>query len=188
MKKQIKSFIALTAILVASVQANALEIAVAPMQLKGHVEVAGVQAAVDGEAAIVLAGDTAVAVAKRAGVTLNATKEVLVITGEEVSELVAAAAKKAGTVGQNTLIATAELSQDALALTQDAVNAGVSIVVVGKDIVTAGTVEGLRTLANLSKGTLSFVDSTGVVVVESGARLIAGARGLLGALLDFLLL
>src|SRR5437762_3441434 len=68
--------------------AHALEISVAPLALEAKVEVLGLQVGVDGKPALILAGKAAATVAAAAGYVLNTATEVLIVTGNEVVDLV----------------------------------------------------------------------------------------------------
>lgn len=67
--------------------ASALEIEIRPLDLQARAEVFGFQAGVDGKKLIVLTGEAAKKVAEATGQAFDATKDVVILAGQEVEEL-----------------------------------------------------------------------------------------------------
>ncbi len=94
--------------------AHALEIEVQPLSLKAKAEILGIQGSVNGQKAIIFTGNTALSLAKSAGQTIDITRQMLVMTGKEVEDLVEFSLKETAAVGKNTLIVSGQFTREAL--------------------------------------------------------------------------
>ncbi len=162
-----------------------LSLEVAPLQLRGGVEVMGIQASVDGSRAIVFAGQTASRLARAAGMTLNVGTQAIVATGSEVNHLVGASLRGVGAAGKTALITSANLASAATNLAFDAIDSGLNIVSVPLSGVSLATRSALVGLQMASQTALVLVQDTGVQVFNSGRKVVGNIFALPFNILGF---
>lgn len=152
--------------------AYGLTIEVAPLKLQASVEAFGVHLGVDGKKAVVFAGDVAEDIAHMAGVGFKKGKQVIIVTGKEVDQLLRNSVNLAGDVSKTMIILTGDIMDRAIDLTKDAVRLGFDIVIVTyKKGKTFGSVL-VKTLYKLGKAPIIFITDTGKEVIEFTGKLV----------------
>jgi hypothetical protein len=114
------AFLAVTAVPAAS----ALEIEIRPLNLEVKAEVFGFQAGVDGKKLIVLTGEAAKKVANAAGQAYDASKEVVILAGEEVEQLWAATVEVVGQTDDVVIVGASWLRDRAIDMALNAQRLG----------------------------------------------------------------
>ena len=159
--------------------ADVLNIQVAPKTLKGSVEVLGFQVEASGEQAIILAGNTAARVAQAGGVAFKKSSEMLIVTGDAASTLVANSLNGVAHGTEYAYVSTKAFAQSAYDLSINAVQTGAAKVY---DIGAKATVHTRAIalgIAESSSKSVTLLADTGLKVLENGANFIKGLLDLL---------
>lgn len=167
-----KNLLLALTILVMAPLANALELEVQPLSLKAHASVFGLKVGVDGKKAIIFTGKAAQRVAAEAGYALNASREMIVMTGEKVDDLVEASVKTGIAAGKTVVITSEEFSKKAINVAYAGIYTGKDYVflainkaqTIGKELVLLG-------LHHL-KTAFYLIDDIGVTLVKTPRRVI----------------
>lgn len=178
MKALLLSF---TLSLMAHIAYGLVEFEVQPLSLRTTREVLGVHMGWQGQDAIVLTGHAAERVASKAGYVLNRTSEMLVVTGSEVSQLIAGSLGGAYGLGKFVLIKSTQFASSALQLAFTTFYSGVRFV-----FLTIGV--GVSLGKNIVAGVINTLHKVGTVVYvlsNSGWQLLKIPLSLVGTTLDF---
>ncbi len=171
--------------------ANALSIEVVPFNLEAGVEVMGVHVSASGKRAaqnaVILSGSAASQVAHATGIALNTTTHALLITGQEVTGLIANSLSGIHTGGRAVLIHSLVFADAALDLTLDAVSMGTYTVIAIAGGLSQTAVQLTRTLGNLAGESVVHVTEAGAVVLSTGAYVLGTTVNLITNLLTGIL-
>ena len=171
-------------------QAQALDIEVAPLKPEIRAEVLGIRADVNAAPlvhdALVLTGRSALVVAKTAGIALDASTEMLVLTGNEVTTILNATLGATTNAGGIVLVQTTRLTKLALhttlAIVADTALFTVHTADVGFDLVST-TLKAARTVSLLvvsDAGHFAFAATNGIfAVVNFALRAVLGVIGVI---------
>ncbi|MBP7844109.1 MAG: hypothetical protein KA116_04790 [Proteobacteria bacterium] len=159
--------------------ANVLNIQVAPKTLKGSVEVLGFQVEASGEQAILLAGNAASNVAQAGGVAFKKSSEMLIVTGDAASTLVANSLNGVAKTGEYAYVSTKAFTQSAYDLSINAVQTGTAKVYDIGSKATATTRAIAFGVADSSGKSVSILADSGLKILENGANFVKGLLDLL---------
>lgn len=175
------------ALLALAPSAHALNIDIRPLALKAQAEVLGVQVGVDGTKAIVLTGQAAKKVAQAAGYTLNTSKELIVLTGKEVNQLVQVTLRTAGAAGKNALIFSADLTRGTFNLVGRSLHKGAFVVTRTAKYTNDVAQYVVKSLVKFAKLPLIVVRDTGTFAYNTGKQFLTGfwsfSKGIIGSII-----